>query len=529
MRARNPNPFLAKPQTIKWRTGPSAVGRAALQSGHFGQSSDVLKWSAITDHVASSSGCRADNSGDEAAISQCSAPSDQDPKSSATLDPERKSLSRHTDVGAMYARRNGTAGGLAVEWDAFLSAFSSGWGSNLDMLALAHGAVGCGAFALTERLNLPGFTQGIDSFTALHACTDLNTDDLKDNGDKRLELAIDEAHELFPLARGLTVINEEPVGLIGTNVQRVVKLKTEKTGRLVVARSYGLALTHAIAKTAALKAASQFTKRIEATPYDVVLAYGAKSAGLIWTVSKLLCDIGLNPVHERTGSSSTDMARIQYCKLIVAPTRYSKNVPSGAVPGSTAHLQRSFGTPLIAACFVNPTATDASLRAIASHFDESIQRRAEEVIASNRIKIETVIARYRPSLEGKLFLNLGWLSEDQLKPFKLLGMRTGDAEGWLGKTGVPRVPRLAWKWNDTKSFNSYIAEAKPDVVFQFNCSEPDWHKRGLAAIPLSSLFDLNFQAFWGYDGFAQLAVALDRHINAPWRKLVKPPWAKESG
>jgi nitrogenase molybdenum-iron protein alpha chain len=62
---------------------------------------------------------------------------------------------------------------------------NSNWGSNLDMVALAHGPVGCGVFAQATCLNLPEFVQGIESFTALHACTGLTENDLEDAGDAK--------------------------------------------------------------------------------------------------------------------------------------------------------------------------------------------------------------------------------------------------------------------------------------------------------------------------------------------------------
>jgi len=138
--------------------------------------------------------------------------------------------------------------------------------------------------------------------------------------------------------------------------------------------------------------------------------------------------------------------------------------------------------------------------------------------------VDAIIAHYRPRLEGKLCLNLDWsvLGDEQLEPYRLLGMRIGDKDAWLGKTGVKRKPRVALKHNDEKSLRSYIAEANPDLGFLYRRNEHEWRKRGMAGLPSSTLY-------WGYAGFDTLAATLDRHINAPWRKLVRPPWPDDTG
>jgi nitrogenase molybdenum-iron protein alpha chain len=45
---------------------------------------------------------------------------------------------------------------------------------------------------------------------------------------------------------------------------------------------------------------------------------------------------------------------------------------------------------------------------------------------------------------------------------------------------------------------------------------------------LSPLFDRKGNHYWGYDGFARLADALDRHLAAPWRGLLRAPWTAET-
>ena len=392
--------------------------------------------------------------------------------------------------------------------------FSVGWGSNLDMLSLAHGAVGCSAFALTQRLHLPGFAQGIESFTALDACTDLKAEDLKDNGNAKLSRAIDEVRELFPLARGIALGEEEPVALIRTDIRGIIKTNETAGGKPIIAWNVGPA-----SMAAAVRAVAR--RRSAASQYDVALCFRPQAAGLIWIISQLLRDIGLNPIHVRTSSSISDLARIEGCKLIIDHAHRLDVPTSFRWQSASQSLKRLLGIPLVWACFTSPPATDASLRTIASHFDWRIQRRAEAVIATNRQKVDAIIARYRPRLEGKLFLNINWPYEEAVESYRLLGMRIGDETNWPGKKRELKTPRAELRWGDDISLSGYLRETEADLVSLCCVDEYEWRKRGLPG--------LSTPAFLAYDGFGYLAIALDRHVNAPWRKLVKPPWPEDSG
>jgi len=448
------------------------------------------------------------------------------PPKKSSPPPEEKDW--HPDRQGMYARGAGWAGRLAEIPSHFMQHMGDGWGSSLDMLALAHGATGCGVHALTRRFHPAGFRQGIESFTALDVGTNLIVDDIEDTGNTKLEKAIDEAHTLFPLARGMVIINEEPIGMLGSNVQGIIRNKVRETGALLMTSSYGWASTVKPAMAAGLKEAAR-GRAEKAGPYDVALVE-CGPPGLVWILDRLLQSIGLNPVHATTGASARDLGRISQCRLLIGST-FRPNAPDNFQPGSLTYaFFRLLGIPLVLDCFIGPDATDAALRRIATHFDARIQRRTEQVIATNRMKTQAVLTRYRPRLEGKLFLStVAVLPKECWEPFRLLGLRLGDPNGWTGKTGVPRTPRVTPKWDDEVSWQAYFEETQADLAYRYGYSEYDWRKRGLAGIPDSPVFDWGLAPFSGYDGFALLAATLDRHINAPWRMLMKPPWPQDSG
>ena len=273
------------------------------------------------------------------------------------------------------------------------------------------------------------------------------------------------------------------------------------------------------------------TKSSRSGAYDVAIPYQRPATGLIWFVAKLLREIGLEPVHEFTASSAGELARISRCRLVIGFTP-KLDVSLDYMPQSSAQLlRRWFGIPLVWTCFNGPTTTEASLRAIAAHFGTRIERRTEMVIAANREKRDTIIARYRPTLEHKLMVHFQGEPDSYLECYRLLGLRVGNRNGWPGKTGVWRRPRLVYDPNDTsdKALKSYLAEAKPDFILCDRHDAFEARKFGQETLLFSPFFDQHGNTAWGYDGFAFLAAELDRAVNAPWRKLVKPPWPMESG
>ncbi len=491
MPPRSYNPLLPKAPTIRWRKGPFAETPDQEQRGG-GINPPSLENetnSAADDHVANA-----------------------------------RDITARTKAAPRRAYPD--AGKLSFDTGAFFNESNSGWGGNLDMIPLAHGPVGCGAFAQTSRLNMPGFEQGVDSFTALDAGTNFSDVDFEDGGDAKLARALDEAKVLFPLAGGITILREDPLALFDTNIKGIARTKTKELERLIVSAPSDVA-----GEAAALKTAAKLQHSVRDNSYDVAIPFYRGATGLVWIVAKLLHDIGLYPVLEFTGSSTSDMGRISQCKLAIS---FFDNLddPADSHRGYPRLLRQWYGMPLVSACFLGPSATGASLRAIASHFDAEIQHCAETIIESNRKKIDAVVAKYRPRLQNKLVLLLHGLPKTHLEIFQLLGMRIGNCDGWPGKRGVRRTPRLVIDENNIaeKALASYVAEAKPDLIYHMAYDEHDWRKRGIPSLAFASPFmDHGLNLCWGYDGFACFAAELDRALNAPWRKLSKPPWPTASG
>lgn len=65
------------------------------------------------------------------------------------------------------------------------------------------------------------------------------------------------------------------------------------------------------------------------------------------------------------------------------------------------HMEEKYGIPWVEYNFFGPSKIAASLREIASHFDDTIKENAEKVIAKYQAMVDGIIAKYKPRLTGK--------------------------------------------------------------------------------------------------------------------------------
>ena len=298
------NPFLPK-KAFRWRTGPSA--------GTIGLPQAQATFASAAHQIEHSEGAHLK-------IAYRKDPRGRKPKD-ISLVPPAKTVSNDLHEQVPTRRMYPHAGKLSLCTDLFFCESSSGWGSSLDMMALANGPVGCGAFAQGARLSLPGFVQGVESFTELHACTGLTSADLKEDGDKKLETALDEIHTLFPLARGTAILNQSAMSLTDTNAKGIARTKMKQSGKLTIALPCGDPPTHLTEIAASFKAAVRSRALARNTSRDIAISFHKRAVGLVWIVSKLLSDIGTQScpqvhriIDERHRTDSAMPADDRFCQ-----------------------------------------------------------------------------------------------------------------------------------------------------------------------------------------------------------------------
>ena len=280
------------------------------------------------------------------------------------------------------------------------------WGPIKDMVHISHGPVGCGQYSWSQRRNYYTGATGVDSFVTMQFTTDFQEKDIVFGGDKKLEKTIDEINELFPLANGITVQSECPIGLIGDDIEAVARKKHKDIGKTIVPvrcegfRGVSQSLGHHIANDAIRdwvleKPASDAAKAYEPGPYDVNIIGDYNIGGDAWASRMLLEEMGLNVVGCWSGDATlAEMERAPKARLNLIHCYRSMNY-------ICRYMEEKYDIGWMEYNFFGPTQIAASLRAIAAKFDETIQANAEAVIAKYQPLVDAVLAKYKPRLEGK--------------------------------------------------------------------------------------------------------------------------------
>jgi nitrogenase molybdenum-iron protein alpha chain len=98
------------------------------------------------------------------------------------------------------------------------------------MVHLSHGPVGCGYYSWSTRRNLAQGTPGVDNFVPFQFTSDYQERDIVYGGAQRLDMIGREIRALFPLAKGISIQSECPIGLIGDDIEASAKKMRDDLG-----------------------------------------------------------------------------------------------------------------------------------------------------------------------------------------------------------------------------------------------------------------------------------------------------------
>ncbi|MFS8970657.1 nitrogenase molybdenum-iron protein alpha chain [Synechococcus sp. 'PEA 65AY6A-5F PE A'] len=413
------------------------------------------------------------------------------------------------------------------------------WGPVKDMIHLSHGPVGCGYYSWSGRRNYYVGTTGVDTFVTMQFTSDFQERDVVFGGDKKLAKLLVEASELFPLAKGITIQSECPVGLIGDDIEAVAKRVSKEIGKPVVPvrcegfRGVSQSLGHHIANDTvrdwvlpiADKKAKEGSLNFEPGPYDVALIGDYNIGGDAWSSRILLEEMGLRVVTQFSGDGTwNEMLLAPRVKLNLIHCYRSMNY-------ICRHMEEAYGIPWLEFNFFGPTQIAKSLRAIAQRFDETIQAKAEQVIAKYQPQSEAVIAKYRPRLEGKrVMLMVGGLRPRHVIPaFRELGMEViatgyefGHGDDYKRTTQYIDDGTLIYDDVSGYEFEEFAKRLKPDLIASGIKEKYVFQKM---ALPFRQMHSWDYSGpYHGYDGFAVFARDMDLALNSPTWDLVKAPW-----
>ncbi|SKA24599.1 nitrogenase molybdenum-iron protein alpha chain [Consotaella salsifontis] len=412
------------------------------------------------------------------------------------------------------------------------------WGPVKDMVHISHGPVGCGQYSWSQRRNYYTGTTGVDSFVTMQITTDFQEKDIVFGGDKKLDKVIDEIAELFPLAKGISVQSECPIGLIGDDIEAVSRKKAKEIGKTIVPvrcegfRGVSQSLGHHIANDSIRDWVLE--KEGTATgpqpgPYDINIVGDYNIGGDAWASRRLLEEMGLRVVGNWSGDATlAEMERAPKAKLNLIHCYRSMNY-------ICRYMEEKYGIPWMEYNFFGPSQIAASLRAVAQKFDETIQENAEKVIAKYQPLVDAVLAKYRPRLEGKsVMLYVGGLRPRHVvTAYDDLGMViAGTGYEFAHADDYKRTGEFIKEgtliYDDVTGYEleKFVEKIRPDLVGSGIKEKYPVQKMG---IPFRQMHSWDYSGpYHGYDGFAIFARDMDLAINNPVWDLFSAPWGEKA-
>ena len=426
-------------------------------------------------------------------------------------------------------------GVMTIRGCAYAGAKGVVWGPIKDMVHISHGPVGCGQYSWAARRNYFVGTTGVDAFATMQFTSDFQENDIVFGGDKKLAKIIDEIEVLFPLNKGISVLSECPVGLIGDDIEGVSKAKAKQIGKTIVPvrcegfRGISQSLGHHIANDSirdhVFGKLGDKAARFESTPYDVTIIGDYNIGGDAWASRILLEEMGLRVIAQWSGDGTlAELESTPHAKLNLIHCYRSMNYIS-------RHMEEKYGIPWIEYNFFGPTKIAESLRSIASHFDDKIKEGAERVIAKYMALSDAVVAKYRPRLEGKkVMLFVGGLRPRHvIGAYEDLGMEIvgtgyefGHNDDYQRTTHYVKDGTLIYDDITSFEFEKFVEKVKPDMVGSGIKEKYIFQKMG---VPFRQMHSWDYSGpYHGYDGFAVFARDMDMAINAPVWKTTKAPY-----
>ncbi|MHB8124161.1 MAG: nitrogenase molybdenum-iron protein alpha chain [Desulfitobacteriaceae bacterium] len=427
-----------------------------------------------------------------------------------------------TVPGVMTARGCAYAGAKGVVW-----------GPVKDVVHISHGPIGCGYYSWHNRRNLAEGEVGVNNFVPFLFTSDFQESDIIYGGDKKLEEIIHEVVGLFPNAKGISILSECPVGLIGDDIENVARRLSEELELPIIPvrcegfRGISQSLGHHIANDSIRDHLLGKGSGREIGPYDIGLIGDYNIGGDAWSSKKVLEEMGLNVVNIWTGDSTVEMLKNGHLvKLNLIHCYRSMNYIA-------THMEETYGTPWLEFNFFGPTNVKESILKIAEQFDDSIMEKAHKIIEKYEPEMQKVIETYRPRLEGKsVMLYVGGLRPRHMVGlYADLGMEvTGTGYEFAHNEDYEKTAAYLKDgtliYDDVTAFEmeEFVDKLKPDLVGSGIKEKYVFEKMGL---PFRQMHSWDYSGpYQAFEGFPIFARDIDMAINSPTWKAIKAPWKK---
>ena len=405
------------------------------------------------------------------------------------------------------------------------------WGPVKDVVHISHGPVGCGQYSWAGRRNYSRGEAGIDNFGNMQFTSDFQERDIVFGGDKKLATICDEIARLFPLAKGVSIQSECPVGLIGDDIEAVSRQAAGKLGIPVVPvrcegfRGVSQSLGHHIANDAIRDWVLGSGDLAERTPYDVTLIGDYNIGGDAWASRRILEDMGLRVIAQWSGDGTiNELASAHRSQMNLIHCYRSMNYICET-------MEEKYGIPWLEYNFFGPSKIIESMRRIAAQFDDVIVERTEAAIASYEQAFQAVRSTYGPRLAGrKVMLLIGGLRpRHTIGAYEDLGMEivgTGYEFGHADDYDrtYPELADATVIYDDPSAYEleELARRMRPDLVGAGIKEKYVFHKMGL---PFRQMHSWDYSGpYHGVEGFAVFARDMDLAVNSPVWGLFTAPW-----
>jgi len=454
--------------------------------------------------------------------------------------PEKAKKKRAPHIGAndqgsgsacVKSNKKTVPGVMSARGCAYAGAKGVVWGPIRDMVHVSHGPVGCGWYSWGTRRNMVSGIVGVTSFP-MQFTSDFQEKDIVYGGDKKLKTLLEEAHDLFPLAKGISVLSECPVGLIGDDINSVAKTSAKELQLPIIPcncegfRGVSQSLGHHISNDTIRDYIIGTREYAEPeSPYDIALIGEYNIGGDAWSTKPLLEECGFNVKAVWTGDGELEkIAATHTVKLNVIHCYRSMNYMCKV-------MEEKFGIPWIELNFFGPTKIKESLRKLAALFDDTIKEKVEAVIAKYDPIMQGIIEQYKPRLDGKKVMLLvgGLRPRHTIGAYEDLGMDCIGSGYEFAHTDdydrtAPEMPDATVVYDDPSEyeFEKFADALKPDLIGSGIKEKYVFQKMG---IPFRQMHSWDYSGpYHGYKGFEVFARDVDMAINSPTWKLVQSPF-----
>ncbi len=275
-------------------------------------------------------------------------------------------------------------------------------GPTRDIVNLVHGPIGCSFYAWLTRRNQTDPGENGDNYIPYAFSTDMQEQDIIFGGEKKLELAIQEAYDTFH-PKSIAIFATCPVGLIGDDIHTVASTMKEKLGDCNVYafscegyKGVSQSAGHHIANNQVFRHIVGENDEVKPGEFKINLLGEYNIGGDGFEIDRIFAKCGITCISTFSGNATYDQfASAHTADLNAVMCHRSINYVADM-------LETKYGIPWIKVNFIGAESTAKSLRKIARYFDNTdLIDRVEKVIAEEMPEVEAAAADVRKRTDGK--------------------------------------------------------------------------------------------------------------------------------